>query len=246
MRIKLEFKIDKSEMNKDYRRYFVSWIKKALSETNEGKYFEMYYKDTIEKPFTFVVNFRDAKFIDNKIEFKGNTVKMYFSIGERDRRSFIFLSCFLKMKHKEFKLSNGNTMKLINVRQLNVKTIQNDRVIFKTVKGSSVVLREHNRETNKDKYYTVEDADYKQQLEASIKRQCLRNGYTDDEVDKIKVNDVQGNKLVIKNYNNLIDTVAGVFDIYAPNYILNELYLTGLGSRRSFGFSYFEVIERVE
>lgn len=243
MRLCLEFNINKTSLPIDYRRCFVSWIKRSLSISNEGKYFESYYKDTVEKPFTFAVVMNNPKFGKEQVDFEGNKIKMYFSVTDYNRTGLIFLNCFLKMKFLDFRLPNDNVMCLVNVRQVNSHVIKEDRVLFKTVAASSIVLREHNKETNKDRYYTCEDKVYIDKLEDSIKRQCLRNGYTEEEVSQIKVNDVQGKKVVIKNYSVLIDAVSGVFDISAPKQILNELYTVGFGARKSFGFSFIDVVK---
>lgn len=242
----LEFNINKTYLPIDYRSCFVSWIKKALSIGNEGKYFEQYYRDTVEKPFTFAVVMNKPKFSKEKVCFEGNRLRVYFSVTDRNRTSLIFLNCFLKMKYLDFKLPQDNVMCLVNVRQLESQIIQEDRALLQTVAGSSIVLREHNKETNKDKYYTCEDEGYIEKLEESIKRQCLRNGYTEQKVQKIKVNSVQGKKVVVKHYNVLIDGVSGVFDISAPKEILNELYTVGFGARKSFGFSFVDVVNTVK
>lgn len=246
MRLCLEFNIYKNHLPIDYRVCFVSWIKKALSEGNEGKYLEQYYRDTIQKPFTFNVNMLKPQFTTNQVNFEGNKIKLYFSVTDKNRASYIFLNCFLKMKYRDFKLPQENVMCLVNIHQLNTTSIMADRVLFKTVVGSSIVVREHDRVTNKDKYYTCEDVGYIQKLEDSIKRQCLQNGYLEEEVSRIKVNDVQGRKIVVKHYSVLIDAVSGYFDISAPKEILNELYTIGFGSRKSFGFSYVDIVKTIK
>lgn len=243
MRIILEFNIKENYLQVDYRRYFVSFIKKALSESNNGKYYEEYYTDVKQKPFMFTVVMQNPKFDKQKVTFEGNKIRMYFSVTDKDRIGFIFTNCFLKMKYVDFRLPENNAMCLVNIRKIKENKVISDRAVFKTTCSSSILVREHDRISNKDKYYTLEDQDYKAKLEDNIKRQCLAAGYDKLDVERIRVNNVTGRKVVIKNYNTLIDGVAGIFDLSAPKHLLNYLYTVGFGSRKSFGFSYIELVE---
>lgn len=246
MRICLEFNIRHNYLPLDYRRCFVSFIKKALSVGNNSKYLGEYYMDTEQKPFMFTVVMQKPKFSKEKVTFENNKVKMYFSVTDKDRTSFIFTNCFLKMKYIDFPLPDGNVMCLVNVAKIKEQKIMGERVIFATTCSSSILVREHNKETNRDKYYTCEDEQYKERLEESIRWQCLKEGYSNLDVEQIKVNEVIGRKVVIKNYNVLIDGVTGTFDISAPKHILNYLYTVGFGARKSFGFSYVDIIKGEE
>ena len=117
-----------------------------------------------------------------------------------------------------------------------------DRALFKTSPGSSIVVRNHNRESNKDKYFTVEDENYINELEKNIKIQCEKAGYTLEDIEKIKVNEVNGRKIVSKNYGVYIDSVSGIFDISATPEILKYLYTVGLGSKRSAGYGTIDLV----
>ena len=246
MRICLEFNLKEHHLPTDYRRCFVSFIKKSLSISNNGKYLKEYYTDTEQKPFMFTIVMQRPKFGKEVVGFEGNKVKMYFSITDKNRTSFIFTNCFLKMKYIDFPLPNDNVMCLVNVQKVKEDKIITDRALFKTTCSSSILVREHDKEINKDKYYTLENKNYKDKLEQSIKWQCLQDGYSQADIEQIKVNEVIGKKVVIKNYNVLIDGVTGIFDISAPKHILNYLYTVGFGSRKSFGFSYIELVKGEE
>ena len=246
MRICLEFNVKGSCLPIDYRRCFVSFIKKALSISNEGKYLKEYYTDTEQKPFMFTIVMQKPKFSKEKVIFEGNKVRMYFSVTDKNRTGFIFTNCFLKMKYLDFPLPAGNVMCLVNVSKVKEDKITTERALFRTTCSSSVLVREHNKETNKDKYYTLDDESYKDRLEESIRWQCLKDGYSEADVEQIKVNKVVGKKVVIKNYNVLIDGVSGTFDISAPKHVLNYLYTVGFGARKSFGFSYVELVREEE
>ena len=214
----------------------VSWIKYLLSRVHEGKYFKKYYHDTAQKPYTFSVIFDNPIFKEDIIYFKGNKIRVLFSMMDERMEGYIVNMAFLQMKNIDFKLPMDNSMKLIGVNRIKEKLITEDRAIFRTAPGGVVLIREHNR-NNKDKFYTVEDDNYKEKLKEYLKNQCLMAGFTEDEASKVIVNNVDGKKVVVKNYNSFVDGVVGCFDISAPSYILQYFYTLGLGAKRSLGFS---------
>ena len=146
------------------------------------------------------------------------------------------------MKNRKFSLANDNYMWLTNVKKLNEHLFTDDRAVFKTIGGSPVIVREHDRKTNKDKYYTCEEIDYNDKLQEKIRYQFLTEGYSNDEVDKIIVNSVSGKKVVVKSYGIYMDGVNGIFDISAPSEILQKIYTEGLSSKRSMGFGFVDVV----
>ena len=246
MRISLEFNIKETHLPSNYKQCFISFIKKALGQVGDKRYLEKYYTNTTSKPFMFTVVFHKPKFSKAGVSFEGNKVKMYFSVTDQDRASYIFMNCFLKMKYLDFELPKGNKMMLTEIRQIKEKSIEAERAVFGTTCSSMVLVREHNRETNRDYYYTLQDECYKDKLTRSIQEQCRMAGFGEDEIARIRVNEVEGKKIVVRHYNTLIDGVSGVFDISAPKVILNYIKDVGVGSRRSFGFCYLNVLEQKE
>lgn len=241
MRLCLDFNLKKAEMVKDYRRCIVSWIKKALSIVHEGKYFNEYYNDTVKKPFTFTVLFNKPVFEKDNIVLDNNNFKVYFSTINEKNTGLILCNALLKMKNKKFKLPNDNIMWLVNVKKLNEHIFTENRVTFKTVGGSCIIVREHDRKTNKDKYYTCEDDKYIEKLQEKIKYQLITEGYSSDKVNEVTVNNVSGKKIVIKNYGIYLDGTKGIFDISAPPDILQKLYLEGMVGKRSMGFGFIDI-----
>lgn len=243
MRLSLEFGIKYNFLPVEYRKIFISYCKKTLTLCNNGKYFEDYYKDTMEKPYTFAVNFKNPKFSKDKVHFEGNKLRMFFSVSNENRATgLIICNAFLNMRGRQFKLPEGNEMTLINVRKLDEKIITTERALLRTVAGSSIIVKDHYVESNKDRYYTIEDDEYISKLEEKVKVQCEKAGYSQDEIDKIKVNNVDGRKVVTKNYNIYIDGTTGVFDISATPEILQFIYTVGVGSKRSAGYSFVDLV----
>ncbi len=241
MKFGLTFTIKKSELPVEYRRGFMSFIKATLNKTDEDL-LEKFYHDTVQKPFCFSISMQKPKFLGDKVTFEGNKIKMYFSVTEENRLGYMFYHCFLAMKNVPFKLANGNEMTISHINVINQKDIVVDNVNFITTKGSSLVVREHNRETNKDRYYSIAEPNYPQKLEEIIKIQCKNMGFGEHYIEQIKVNNVVGKKIVIKHYKTLIDTTVGTVNISGPVPILNQIYKVGIGSRHSEGFGMVEVI----
>ena len=71
MRLKLNLELENEIFPIQYRRNVISFIKLALSEYDEQCY-KKYYKDkdTIIKPYTFAMYFKNPKFEENQIIIK--------------------------------------------------------------------------------------------------------------------------------------------------------------------------------
>ena len=61
------------------------------------------------------------------------------------------------MKHKRFPLPDRNSMILKKIVKVQEEAITSDKVIFRTVPGGGLIIREHFRENNTDNYYTIND-----------------------------------------------------------------------------------------
>ena len=55
MRLKLEMKLENAFLVRDNHSSFISFLKKSLTQCNDGKQFEKFYKDTNVKDFTFTL-----------------------------------------------------------------------------------------------------------------------------------------------------------------------------------------------
>jgi len=65
------------------------------------------------------------------------------------------------------------------------------------------VVREHDRETNRDIYYSCEDEGYADRLEQALKTQAEMAGFPETSVESIKLHSVAGRKIVVKYYGIL-------------------------------------------
>ena len=255
MRIKLHFELENNIIPKDYRILILSFIKNNLEKNFNESYKEIYGEKPTVKFFTFSVYLPKPKIEKEKIELDRNYFNVLFSIY--DNKQFIefynsFNSMIIKNENKEnsYPLKN-NKMELKNITMVNEKIISSNRAVIKFL--SPLVLRNHKEITiNKkrkgaDIYFDFNDSDFNEQINYSVTRL----------IKDLKLNEVNSN-IKLKPYNNLarktvvsfknilINSSIGEYILEGDSELLNILYKTGIGSRRSEGFGMFEVIEELK
>ena len=119
MRLELQMELLKPEIDIDYRRIIISYLKFALEHCEGGRFFEKFYKnrDNIVKDYCFSTVFSKPRFTKEKIYFDKNEMKIIFSCSDRNRTGLIFQTAFLSIEHMEFPLANGNDIILRKILQ---------------------------------------------------------------------------------------------------------------------------------
>ena len=255
MRIKLHFELENNTINKDYRALILSFIKNSLKKNFKESYKEIYESKPIMKFFTFSVYLPKPKIEKDKIELGENYFNAVFSIY--DNKRFIefynsFNSMIIKNENKEnsYPLKN-NKMELKNITMVNEKNIMSNRVRIKFL--SPLVLRNHKEITinkkrkGEDIYFDFNDSDFNEQINYSVSRlikDLKLNGVNSN--IKLKPYNNLARKTVVSFKNILINSSIGEYILEGDSELLNILYKTGIGSRRSEGFGMFEVIEELK
>ncbi|MCI9070089.1 CRISPR-associated endoribonuclease Cas6 [Clostridium sp.] len=242
MRFALTLELEKKNFPIDYRRLILSYIKNALSKCNNGKYYEKFFKDTIQKDYCFSVILPKAKFNKNYIQLESNEIEILFSTEDKDKTGFILFSAFIAQKNKPYPLENDNFMTLKNIRNKKQEEIINSKAVFKTSIGSGICVRDHDRKSNKDIYYVYNYEKFREKLNVVLSNKLIKFGFTKDEIDEIKVNPLNCKKIVVKHYGKYIDVTTGMFEIQANKRILQYLYNSGVGSRTSLGFGMVDLV----
>ena len=255
MRIKLHFELENNTINKDYRILILSFIKNNLEKNFNESYKEIYGEKPTVKFFTFSVYLPKPKIEKEKIELDRNYFNVLFSIY--DNKQFIefynsFNSMIIKNENKEnYYPLKDNKMKLKNITMVNEKNIMSNRVRIKFL--SPLVLRNHKEITiNKkrkgaDIYFDFNDSDFNEQINYSVSRlikDLKLNGVNSN--IKLKPYNNLARKTVVSFKNILINSSIGEYILEGDSELLNILYKTGIGSRRSEGFGMFEVIEELK
>lgn len=246
MRFKLDFIIDRSELNADYRRCILSFIKNSLAQSVNGNLLECYYHDTNTKDFSWTMIVRKPQFTKEKFRFADGKFSLVFTTDDRGKTGFYLMLAFLNQKNKRYPAEEGNYFTLKNIVQLDQKEIRGTTARFVSMPGSSIVVREHDRETNRDTYYSCEDEGYADRLEQALKTQAEMAGFSEEAVGSIKLHLVQGRKIVVKNYGVYLDATIADFTVSGENEILKYFYLNGACSRRSAGYGMLDLADIVE
>lgn len=241
MRFSLTLNLEKNIIPIEYRKIILSYIKNAISKCNNGKYYDDFFKDTIQKDYSFSVILPKSKFSRNEIDLEDNQIKILFTTHDENKAGLILFNAFIAQKNRKFPLPNENSMILKSITMNKREEIINSKVIFKTTLGSALCVREHNRETNKDIYHVYNDTEFREKLAVVLNNQIKEYGLL-SEIGNIKVNPIQCNKVVIKHYRRFIDASVGMFQVEGDPKILQYLYDVGIGSRRSSGFGMIDLI----
>lgn len=242
MRLEMNFEVEKKLFQVEFRRIFISFIKKTLSEYNSGQLYEKFYKDTNPKNYSFSIIFQKPVFRNDYIELGGNNLKLILSTDDRDKTGLYLFSAFIPQKNVIFNLPNGNSMTLKSIGQKSNTAIKSSKAIFRTVTGGGLCIREHVRNNNSDRYYTYNDDGFLEQFRFVLGEQALKAGFSKTQIQNINFKPIECKKVVAKHYGMCIDVTAGMFAMEANPEVLQFFYNAGVGSRRSAGFGLLELV----
>ncbi|XCP87029.1 CRISPR-associated endoribonuclease Cas6 [Roseburia hominis] len=242
MRIELQFELEKAELPKDNKSIWISFLKNVISVCNNGKFYDRYFSEVSQKDYTFSILLAKPKFVEEKVFLENNQVKMIFSADDRRKTGLIFYAAFIQAKRRRFSLPEGNGMMLNQVRQLGERLITGSKVVFRTVTGGGLVVREHNSETNQDKYYTFQDEGFEEKLKIVLRTQAEGAGFSGELAERIKVTPIQCRKVLVKFYGRYVDTTVGIFQLEGDTDLLQYFYQAGIGSRHSAGFGLMDIV----
>lgn len=242
MRFKLFFELENKEMPLDYRRIFMSFIKKCFSE-KDVSIFKKYYneKDSIQKHFSFSINFGKCNFENKQIKLENNKILMILSSFDNEF-AINFYNSVLNMKNKKFPLPNSNSMILSNINLEKEKWVNKNEMYFKIM--SPIIIRKHEKKENKDFYYTLDNKESINVLKENIKYTLLKSEYNNlvKYVDNLEIDIFDFKKTVVLNYSAKIPVTLGVIKVKGNEMILDYLYKSGIGSKRSNGFGLVDIL----
>lgn len=239
MKLVLEFVTEKSVFPIEYRRTCIHFLKECLNNANGGKYYRDYYEGTNAKSFTFAVFFDKPSFEEDCIELSSDRVKMLFSTSDK-LTGLIFYNSFLEKKNKKIMLPDDNSMKLQYITKVSEPTIKSNKILAKM--NSPLIIRNHNRELNKDYYYAYDQESFEKEAIRTIRHQLKNQGFRDNFLEGLKITPIKCKKVIVKHYQCKIEGSLGNFVIEGNPAILNYLLQSGIGSRKSEGFGMFELL----
>ena len=153
MRMKLIFELEKPELDIQYRKSIISYFKHSIQEYDENLFQELYGEGkTKKKTYTYSAILPYPKFELNKITLE--TTGFYIVFSGYDYAYMLHLyNAFMRQRNKKFSL-NQNSMTLIKVVPIVEKEITKNSIKVKM--SSPIIVRNHDRVTKKDKYYSFE------------------------------------------------------------------------------------------
>lgn len=233
MKFVSEFVLEKEELPIDYRRCILSYLKHCLTQANGGKYFDDYYVPGKEKPFCFSVVFSTPKFSKDMVQVMSKKMKLVISSADV-KTAFILFSAIAAQKGKTYSLPLGNSMRMVSIRQVKEQEVHSSRILVKMMEP--LCIRNHNKETNKDWYYSCKDQEaFERESTRVIKTQLMLAGYSEEQ-SNVKLVPVDPKMVIIKHYSINIECTIGTFIMEGNPEVLNYLLKNGIGSRKSSGF----------
>ncbi|MEO0290630.1 MAG: CRISPR-associated endoribonuclease Cas6 [candidate division WOR-3 bacterium] len=251
MRLKIIFgeRGDPFNISRDYRRYFISFIKKVFEKS--GKFDEFYSSKRL-KPFAFSV------FLGNQFELieesEDEKIKvnppfnMIFSTGDFEIFS-IFYNGLLDIKKENSGITLKNKIFQIKDISLNkIVKINEDSAVFKTV-GICILTDPEENSENFDKWFIVPSEKniekFNQVLEKRMlkKYEMINQKKIETKIELIPLKGESIKEIYVKHYGGYLKGFKGVFTLKSDPCMLQFIYDYGLGVRTGQGFGLLEIVK---
>lgn len=236
MHLELNFSLENTSLDKEYRTSIISYIKKAFDKINV---LDEYYDDTpSSKSFTYSIYLPNPSFGGNgdNIVRLGES-RMTLNVSTYNQLDGINLyNAFHALKGQPFSLPHDNSMTLHTIKNVSKQMILNDKIRIKFL--SPLMVRRHEKGTA-DKYYITEDIDFSSAFEFCVQNQ-IKNEAAFAGVDTaVTLTPIKPKYTVVSCFGVKMRCSLGIYELQAHPVILNYLRDSGIGSRRNAGFGMF-------
>lgn len=245
MRYTVEFVVDGNEIYKDKNKIIYSWIKHSMEKYDKKMYDTLFNSGAVEKDYTFSLYLGSgAVFERETIKLPSNNIKMFFSCHNPED-VINFYNIFNKAMHKPFSYKDITiTPKSLSLGKKVV--FPNNVEFFKTL--SPIIVREHNKETNKSTYHDLSTDEGLRIFRRNIIDR-LRKKFPEKKLDyenTFSVNIVKNKMVTIRHHNLNIPANLAVIKIESKPYILEYLYNSGkLSSLNASGNGLVEIVNTI-
>ena len=240
MRIKADLIMNTDWLVKDYRSIFMALIKSIFMKYDPVLHTHLYgtdeHKRKVNKPFTFSVRFPQYKGIDGNKVLCGNMISLIFSSCEES-----LVTAFYNGLRAQQKIIIGEnypiTFELEHIQLLPLKRIQTNKVLFRTI--SPILVND--KGSNLD-YLSPAKPEFARAFKFIVAEQA--NNFKipcSEEMIDFEINAMK--KLPLSHYNQTMTSWLGEFVLQAPANVLQLVYDTGIGVRRSQGFGMLEIVK---
>lgn len=240
MRCTLFFSLKHEKLPGDLRHSIISFIKTALTQSQNGEFFPYFFDQTKAKPYTWSLILHRPVFAAECITVTQLDCKIRVSVMNSNGMERVFISSLMAMRGIEFPLAFGNYLCLQRVQLEKDISIQTPHILVRTVLGGGICVRNHNRQNNTDIYYAVDDASFNDYLTITVKHQLERLKLP---ADSLAITCVEGKKVMVRHmYGQFFPVTIGYFYLQGNPYVLEQLVAMGIGSRRSQGYGMVQVV----
>lgn len=237
MRIKLDFDLEAPYFPIESRRSFLSIMKRAISDYDQ-RFFQELYGSNKMKDFTFSIYFPIESISNEQILLKEKRFNVYMSFSDMKSAIEIYNAWRGIMEKSILVQGNQATLKKITVAK--AKNIWTNQARIKML--SPLLVRDGQ---NHERYLLNHAENFETRLREIIAAQLKElqvNDLAHWEADNFKIVAQNLKKVVVKHYGQTIDGYLGTMDIAASPELIQYLYDSGMGSRRTMGFGMFEMI----
>ncbi|MBC1231263.1 CRISPR-associated endoribonuclease Cas6 [Listeria booriae] len=240
MRLKIICSLDNEQVPLDYRSKILMIIKTGLAKEHPSVFSNLYDSNK-QKEFTFSVYFRDAKFDKDEITVAGKEVVINFSTGNVEL-AIPFYNAFITQRWETIKVSEKCNLQIQRVEMIKTRELTGDSICFKTL--SPIVCRDHNQETYKDWFYDYSDEEFENILKRNLQSKLEKKygSFVAEDIKKVSITPINMKKTVVLHYDLYMACSIGLLKIEAPQYMLEYMASSGLGSITGMGFGMLEQV----
>ncbi len=237
MRFLLKMKLKKPSLPKDYHPLIVSIFKGCIAEHSDQKIYQSLYEPGANKSLSWAIKFSKPIFDKDVIQLDSTSVNVTLNITDQ-KTALVYFSSLVASVGKQIPVAGDNTLIIKSIKILPEKQIHSNFVQFNLF--SPLCLREHDKVSNKDYYYTVEDEKF-----VGMFKEALATSITEKNkqyLDQVEF-DISGlKKIIVLLYSQKIAVSIGSFMVKAPTEVLNDIYQNGLGVRQPSGFGLLGIV----
>ncbi|TCU77297.1 CRISPR-associated Cas6 family protein [Tissierella praeacuta] len=241
MRYNVELALSNENIPKDKNRIILSFLK-HIYESYDKDYYQSLYEEeeNKRKNFTFSVYMPNCKFTREEIIIPEKKIILNFSTADM-KDGIFFYNAILANRGKSYDIK-GNSIIVRNINMNKEKPITNDYAVYSSM--SPVVVREHKGDNNKTWYYSLSEERGKEIFIENLRYQLLDNFGEERRLDIEEVDfQLLSNKEVkVKHYG--IEVLSNIcrIKVQAKPYILDYIYKSGIGARKSGGFGMLDLV----
>lgn len=239
MLITIKAQLFKPQLLLDNRPGFVSFLKHAFQEY-DPKMYQRYYDNRRNqlKGFCFGIRLSNPQFNTENISL--SDCNIMWNIGTTDLAEGIEIyNAITKQRNKPYPFPCGNSLTVSDVSIRNHKPITSDTICIKML--SPLLVRKHDDETTKDFYYLAPtDSEFQHYFKQSVATEVsiLSPTLPSD----IEIIPITPTVTTVHTFGHSCTACLGTYVLKSKPELLNMLYQSGIGARRSQGHGMFEVI----